>query len=565
MRMSNSFFITRKEDPKDEENESTKLLIRSGMIFRNDSGIYSYLPMGLKVLENIKKIVRDEFEKNSNASEVLMPSLVSSNVFKDSERGQLFNKEIFNIKGRNNKLYSLCATHEELFAMLVKGKIESYKDLHFTLYQISNKYRDESKTKYGLVRKKEFYMADAYSFDADEGGLDISYDKMYLTFNNIFRRIGIDTLVCASDPMSMNGSASEEFQVISEYGDNKIVKCTNCSYCTNIEFANSYDKYKREEVQLFEKKLVKVKSLDELNIDEDKIIKSVVLKDGEKYKMILLRGNSKINVFKLEKLLNSDKLEVPTEYELEKIGTHPTSIGPIGSTMEIIADNEIKSLTNAVCGANKKGFYYINVNPGIDFKINRYADIKLFDEKSLCPKCKSKADILSGIEVGQIFKLDNNYSKKYDLKYTNEINEEEYVYMGSYGIGLDRCIDAIVETHHDEKGIIWPMSVSPYKVAIVVINMDDRESYKYAKKLYDKLNSLGIDALIDDRYETVGVKFNDIDLIGIPLRITVGQKYESGYVEFKKRDSEKSTDIKTTDIINVIIDEVDNGGYYEKE
>lgn len=565
MRMSNSFFITRKEDPKDEENESTKLLIRSGMIFRNDSGIYSYLPMGLKVLENIKKIVRDEFEKNSNASEVLMPSLVSSSVFKDSERGPLFNKEIFNIKGRNNKLYSLCATHEELFAMLVKGKIESYKDLHFTLYQISNKYRDESKTKYGLVRKKEFYMADAYSFDADEGGLDISYDKMYLTFNNIFRRIGIDTLVCASDPMSMNGSASEEFQVISEYGDNKIVKCTNCSYCTNIEFANSYDKYKREEVQLFEKKLVKVKSLDELNIDEDKIIKSVVLKDGEKYKMILLRGNSKINVFKLEKLLNSDKLEVPTEYELEKIGTHPSSIGPIGSTMEIIADNEIKSLTNAVCGANKKGFYYINVNPGIDFKVNRYADIKLFDEKSLCPKCKSKAEILSGIEVGQIFKLDNNYSKKYDLKYTNEINEEEYVYMGSYGIGLDRCIDAIVETHHDEKGIIWPMSVSPYKVAIVVINMDDRESYKYAKKLYDKLNSLGIDALIDDRYETVGVKFNDIDLIGIPLRITVGQKYESGYVEFKKRDSEKSTDIKTTDIINLVIDEVDNGGYYEKE
>ncbi len=558
MKLSSDFFITRKEVPKDEETITSKLLIKSGMIFKNDNGIYTYLPMGIKVLENIKKIIKDEMIKNCNASEILMPSLVSSNVYNDSERSSLFNEEIFQINGRGNKKYSLCATHEELFTMLVKNKIDSYKDLHFTLFQISNKFRDEVRTKYGLVRKKEFYMADAYSFDADEGGLDISYDKMYLTFNNIFKQMGIDTLVCNSDPMSMNGTSSEEFQVVCDYGDNEIVKCDNCSYCTNIEYANSYDKYKRGETKLFEKNLVKVKDIKELNIDEDSIIKSVIIKVKGVYKMLLLRGSYQINGYKLYKLFKTTNIEFPNDDELEKIGTCLGYIGPISSTMEIIADNEIKSMTNGVCGANKKGFYYINVNPGIDFKISKYSDLKLFDENSLCPKCKSKAKILKGVEVGHIFKLDTNYSKKYDLKYTDEMNTEQYVYMGSYGIGLDRCMDAIVLSHHDDKGIIWPMSVAPYKVAIVIINMNDRDSYKYGKKLYDKLNSLNIDTILDDRYDTVGVKFNDIDLMGIPIRITIGQKYQNGFVELKLRNEEKSTDIEVNNIVSRIIDEIDN-------
>ncbi len=554
MKMSNDFFITRKEIPKDEETSASKLLVKSGMIFKNENGIYSYLPMGLKVLENIKNIIRKEMKEICNANEVLMPSLVSRNIFENSGRSQLFNEEIFNIDGRNNKQYSLCSTHEELFAMIVKTKIESYKDLHFTLFQISNKYRDELRTKYGLVRKKEFCMADAYSFDADESGLDISYDKMYLTFNNIFKQMGIDTLVCNSDPMSMNGTSSEEFQVVCDYGDNEIVKCDNCSYCTNIEYANSYDKYKRGETKLFEKNLVKVKDIKELNIDEDSIIKSVIIKVKGVYKMLLLRGSYQINGYKLYKLFKTTNIEFPNDDELEKIGTCLGYIGPISSTMEIIADNEIKSLVNGVCGANKKGFYYINVNPGIDFKISKYSDLKLFDENSLCPKCKSKAKILKGVEVGHIFKLDTNYSKKYDLKYTNEVNEEEYVYMGSYGIGLDRCIDAIVEQNHDEKGIIWPMNVAPYKVAIVVINMDDRESYKYAKKLYDRLNDLNIDTILDDRYESVGTKFNDMDLIGIPIRITIGKKIVEHLVELKKRNSEEVTDISIFDVLYKVQD-----------
>lgn len=555
MRMSDAFFITRKELPNEESSLSTKLLIKSGMIYKNDNGIFSYLPMGLKVLKNVEKIVREEFNKNK-AQELLMPSLVPSEIFKSENRNNIFDKELFNFKGRNNKEYSLCPTHEELFAMVVRNRINSYRDLHFTLFQISSKFRDEINTKYGLVRKKEFYMADAYSYDTDESGLDISYDKMYQTFNNIFKRLNIDTLVARSDPSLMNGTESEEFQVVCEYGDNEIVRCTNCSYCTNIEYAYSYDKYKREDIDIKTKKLVKE---EEINLkDKSNFIKSIVVKLDESYKMLLLKGNAEINLYKLYKVLKTDKIEFPNEYELDKIGTNINYVGPISATMEIIADNEVKSMFNAICGSNKKGYYYINVNPGVDYKVNRYVDIKLFDKNSLCPRCKSKAEIFNCVEVGQIYKLDTNYSKTYDLKYSDETNTLQYVYMGSYGIGLDRCIDAIVEKHHDENGIIWPIDVSPYKVAIVVLNVDDSESFKYAKKLYEKLQDLKIDTLLDDRRDNIGVKFNDIDLIGIPIRITIGSKLESGFVELKLRNNEKSTDIETTTVITRILDEIDN-------
>lgn len=553
MKMSNNFFITRKELPNDEITNASKFLIKSGMIYKNDNGIYSYLPMGLKVLKNIKKIVREEM-KNNNIDELLMPSLIPMDLINENTQIPFIN-EIFHVNG-NNKKYYLCPTYEDLFAMIVKNRINSYKDLHFTLFQINSKFRDEEKTKYGLVRKKEFYSADAYSFDADEGGLDISYDKMYLIFNKIFKRLEIDTIVCNSDPMSLNGTTSEEFQALCEYGDNQIVKCTNCNYSTNIEYASSFDKYKREDVKLFERRKIKTKNIDELDIDKNNIINATILKIDGKYKMILLKNDSILNIHKLYKIFKCKSIKHLEEAELEKIGTCSSFVGPINCTMEVIADNEIKSISNAVVGANKKDEYYVNVNPGIDFKVSKYCDIKLFDENSLCPKCKSKAQILKGVEVGHIYKLETNYSKKYDLKYSNEINELEYVHMGSYGIGLDRCIDAIVESHHDEKGIIWPMEVSPYKVAIVIINVNDRETYKYANKLYEKLQNLKIDTILDDRKETVGVKFNDIDLMGIPIRITIGRRLEEGYVEFKLRNEDTSHDIESTLIIDKIISEI---------
>lgn len=551
MRMSNYFFMTRREFPSDEESISSKLLVKSGMVYKNDSGVYTYLPLGFKVLENIKKIVREEMT-NNNAIELLMPCLIPNDLLKDSGRSKSFNEEVFNIKSRTDKEYSLCPTHEDLFAMVARDKINSYRDLHFTLFQISNKFRDELKPQYGLVRKKEFYMADAYSFDANDGGLDISYDKMYQTFTRIFKRLNLNILVPRANPLSMNGTESEEFQAICDYGDNKIIKCKSCSYCTNIEYAYSYDKYKKENIEIKQKKLVRK---EELNLNDD-FIKSIIIKVDNKYKMVLLKNNAQVNIYRLNKLFDTENIEMPTEDELTALGTVNHFVGPINMDMEIIADNEVKTLANAVCGSNKDGLYYTNVNPGIDFKVDRYADIKLFDNNSLCPRCKSECDILNGVEVGHIFKLEDNYSKLYDLKYSNEINELEYVHMGSYGIGLDRCINAIVESHHDEKGIIWPMEVSPYKVAIVVINVNNRESFDFSKRLYNKLNSVGIDTLLDDRKENPGVKFNDMDLIGIPIRITIGQKFENGYVEFKLRNSDTSTDVSTENIINKVIEEV---------
>ncbi len=551
MRMSNYFFITRRTFPSDEESISSKLLVKSGMIYKNDNGIYTYLPFGFKVLENIKKIIREEMTRN-NAIELLMPCLISNDILKENGRSKSFDEEVFNINSRSNKSYLLCPTHEDLFAMVARSRINSYRDLHFTLFQISNKFRDEIKTKYGIVRKKEFYMADAYSFDANDGGLDISYDKMYQTFTRIFSRLNLNILVPRANPLSMNGTESEEFQAICDYGDNKIVKCKSCSYCTNIEFATSYDKYKKENIDINPVILVKK---EDLKLNDD-FIKSIIIKIDGKFKMILLKNNAQVNIFRLSKLFNTDDIQMPTEEELASLGTVNHFIGPVNMDMEIIADNEVKSISNAVCGSNKEGFYYTNVNPGIDFKVNKYADIKLFDSNSLCPKCKSKCDILNGIEVGHIFKLEDNYSKLYDLKYSDEVNELEYVHMGSYGIGLDRCINAIVESHHDEKGIIWPMDVSPFKVAIVVINVNDKSAFDYAKKLYDKLNSSGIDTLFDDRKESPGVKFNDLDLIGIPIRITIGQKFEKGYVEFKLRKNESSTDISKDDIVDKIIETI---------
>ena len=556
--LSNSFFITRREVPKDEKTLGAKLLIQSGMIYKNDVGVYTYLPIGLKVVNNISKIIREEMER-INAQEVLMPSLVSSDIFKCSSRLDIFDTERFNFKDKNNKELTLCPTHEELFAMLAKNKIQSYKDLHFSLFQISNKFRDEYHPEYGLIRKKEFYMADAYSFDANDGGLDISYDKMFQVFRHVFDRIGINTIVVNASADDMNGLSSEEFQVISEYGDNEVVKCTTCSFTQNREDAvcknyNTIDNVKLKTMELVKTPNVKtIKEVSEFfECESNKVIKSLIIKVDESYKMILLRGESELNVLKLRKLLKTKNIEIPSEQDLERIGTSAGYVGPINSTMEIIADTEVKYMMNAICGANKNNYHYKNVIPGRDFRVNRYADLKLFDENSVCPKCKGKCEIIKGIEVGHIYKLGDSYSQDYALKYTDETNMINYVHMGSYGIGIDRCIGTIVEQNHDDRGIVWPLSIAPYKVAIVIANVNDKDAYKYANELAERLESLGIETLVDDRKDSIGVKFTDIDLIGIPIRVTVGNQYSEGRVEIKLRDGDILYTVGTGEVLKRI-------------
>ena len=556
--LSKSFLITRREIPKDEKTLGAKLLLQSEMVYKNDNGIYSYMPFGLRVVNNISKIIREEMERIT-AEEVLMPSLVNEDIFKCSSRLDIFDNERFIFRDRNDKELTLCPTHEELFSILAKNKIQSYKDLHFSLFQISNKFRDEFHSEYGLIRKKEFYMADAYSFDANDGGLDISYDKMFQAFSRIFDKIGINTIVVNASADDMNGLSSEEFQVISEYGDNEVVKCTNCSFTRNREDVVCKNISTIDNVKLKNMELVKtpnartVKEVsDFLECDTNSIIKSLIVKVDESYKMILLRGESELNLIKLYKILKTRNIEIPSEQDLERIGTYAGYVGPINSTMQIIADNEVKYMMNGICGANKKNYHYKNVVPGRDFRVNKYADLKLFDENSVCPKCKSKCEIIHGIEVGHIFKLGDSFSQDYSLKYTDESNMINYVHMGSYGIGIDRCVGTIVEQNHDDRGIIWPLSVAPYKVGIIIVNVNDVDAYKYAFDLGNKLDEVGIDCVVDDRKDGVGVKFADLDLIGIPIRVTVGNSFKDGKVEIKLRDEDNLNFVNASEVVSEI-------------
>lgn len=547
MKLSSSFFITRRENPKDETILASKLLVRSGMVIKNSNGIYSYLPMGLKVLENIKKIIRYEM-KDIHAEEVLVPVMGN---YTETD----FGLEEFNFLDRNDTRLKLFSSAKELFAYLASSQVKSYKDLHFSLYQINHNFRDEEHVEYGLIRKKEFYTLEAYSFDADEGGEDVSYDKMYLAFKKIFNKLGLDTIVVKGN----EGQLCEEFQVISPEGDNKVVRCTHCTYASNLDDASSSTITTMKQVAYKELELIKtpgqksIKDLSEhLDVFPSRILKSLVIKVDGKLKMILLKGDSSLNVKKLKQLFKTNNIKIPTIYELEKLGTSVGYIGPIGLDIEVIADNEVKSMNNFICGSNRTNYHYKNANYGRDFKINKFADLKLFDDHSLCPKCKNECEILDGIEVGQITKLGKKYSKDLKISYMDEINKRQYAHVGCYSIGLDRVISAIVERHNDEKGIIWPINVAPYKVGIIVSNVNDSEISKYANGLYEKLENLNIDTILDDRKESIGIKFNDLELMGIPVIVVVGNKLEKNIVEVQIRETSESKDVKTNKIIEYI-------------
>ena len=547
MKLSSSFFITRRENPKDETILASKLLVRSGMVIKNSNGVYSYLPMGLKVLENVKKIIRDEM-KDIHAEEVLVPVIGN---YTETD----FGLEEFNFLDRNDNRLKLYSSSKELFSYLASSQVRSYKDLHFSLYQINHNFRDEEHVEYGLIRKKEFYTLEAYSFDADEGGEDVSYDKMYLAFKKIFNKLGLDTIVVKGN----EGQLCEEFQVISPEGDNKVVRCTQCTYASNLDDASSSTITTMKQVAHRELELIKtpgqksIKDLSEyLDVFPSRILKSLIVKVDGKLKMILLKGDSALNVKKLKNLFKTNNIKIPTIYELEKLGTSVGYIGPIGLDIEVIADNEVKSMNNFICGSNRTNYHYKNANYGRDFKINKFADLKLFDDHSLCPKCKNECEILDGIEVGQITKLGKKNSKELQISYMDEINKRQYAHVGCYSIGLDRVISAIVEKHNDEKGIVWPVNVAPYKVGIIISNVNDSEISKYANGLYDKLENLDIECILDDRKESIGIKFNDLELMGIPVIVVVGNKLEKNIVEVQIRETSESKDVKTNKIIEYI-------------
>ena len=563
MKLKNSFFYTIREDAKDEESISGNLLTRAGMIKKTSSGVYTFMPLGFKVLKNIENIVREEMDE-INSSELLMPALIQEDVYKSANRLESFGNSMFKLKDRNNKNYCLGPTHEELFTMVSKNKVKSFKDLPFSLYQIQTKYRDEARPRYGLIRVREFIMKDAYSFDKDLNGLDVSYNNMYNSYKKIFTRMGIDYRVVKADTGTMGGLLSEEFQAITDIGEDTLVFCENCDFASNLEVCESIVSNKESAEKKLEKDLIEtpnVKSIEDvsnfLNEAPSKMVKSLIYNIDNKLYLILVKGDAEVNLTKLSKLMNTQNINMATDEEIYKLDTVKGFIGPIDLNIPIIMDSEVSTMVNFVVGANKKDYHYKNVNID-DFNVEIISDIRNVKEGDMCPKCASKLKFKKGIEIGNTFKLGTKYSECLGLTYTDTDNTLKPVVMGCYGIGIGRCLSAIVEQNNDEKGIIWPMNIAPFKVAIVIVDINNEEQLEAANHLYKEFKEAKIDVVLDDRNERAGVKFNDMDLIGIPIRITIGKKIDEHICELKLRNSDNIDEISIFDVLYKVQDIIED-------
>ena len=556
MKLKGSYFYTLRENSKDEDSVSGNLLVRSGMIKKVSAGMYMYLPMGLRVLDKIKKIVKEEMDK-TGAQELLMPSLIPQEVYESCGRLEAFGNSMFRLNDRTNKPMCLGPTHEELFTIAAKSMVRSYKDLPFNLYQDADKFRDEARPRYGLIRVKEFFMKDAYSFDANEEGLDESYNKMARAYNNIFDRCGINYKVCRADTGAMGGSLSEEYQAITDIGEDTVVLCDKCDFSSNLEVCKFI-----KENQVEEKKELKMvetpnqESIEEvssfLNIDVKKTVKALLMNVDNKLVVLFIRGDRELQEAKVCKLLGVSEINFADDELIQSSNAVPGYTGPIDLNAKIVIDEEILNMTNFVVGANREGYHYINANI-TDFKYDLVGDIVNPLEGDKCPCCKGNLYFKKGIEIGNLFKLGTKYSEKLGLTYLDEENKEQYVTMGCYGIGIGRVLASLVEQHNDEAGMILPLSIAPYSVAIVPIITKDEACMTYANNIYDELMNLGIDTLMDDRDERPGVKLNDMDLIGIPIRLEVGPRdLALNKVTLVRRDTKEKIIIDANEAIEEI-------------
>lgn len=556
MKLSNSFFYTLREDAKDEDSRSGNLLVRSGMIKKSSAGIYMLMPMGKRVLKKIEDIVREEMDK-AGSQELLMPSMILEDVYVKSGRREVFGSNMFTLKDRYQKDYVLGPTHEELFAIAASMKGKSYKDFPYNLYQIQTKYRDETRPRYGLIRVREFIMKDAYSFDIDLDGLHTSYMKMFHAYENIFDRLSLNYKIVKADTGAMGGLLSEEFQAICEIGEDVVVGCEHCDFSSNMEITEVVDE--GDVSSETEKTLQMVETPNAKTIEEvaaffhkepKDFVKTLLYQvDGKEIVAFLVRGDRELNEAKACKLLDANGLELASFADVERITKAKVGFaGPVHlEGVRIIMDRQITHMKNFIVGANQSDYHYTNVNLK-DFHADMVGDITSVTDGDKCPKCGAKLTFDKGIEVGNTFKLGTKYAKSLNLQYLDSNNQLQPVVMGSYGIGLERCMAAIVEQHNDASGIIWPKAVAPYQVAIVIVSMKDETQVKAANDLYEMLQSQGVEVLLDDRSERPGVKFKDMDLIGIPFRITVGRGISKGNVEFKIRGETDSVNVLFTEI-----------------
>ncbi len=551
MRLSKYLLPTLREVPAEAEIESHKLMLRAGMMRKLASGVYSYLPLGLKALRNVEKIIKNEME-NADAVELLMPALLPAESYMASGRWEVFGSSMFRLKDRGNRDFCLGPTHEEIFTDTVKNSIKSYKQLPLILYQSQTKYRDEARPRFGVIRSREFVMKDAYSFDVDEKGLDVSYDKMYRAYRKAFDKMELDYIVVDADSGAMGGSGSQEFMVKSDIGEDTIVYCEKCGYSANIEKAQCIaeksddDSKMKDYEKIYTPNSKTIEELTEfLKSNPKYFAKTLIYRADDKFVAVMVRGDRDVNEVKLANHLGAVEVELAAPADVIEI-THAQVgfAGPIGIDIDVLVDNEVANMKNFIVGANETDYHYINVNINKDFTPAFVGDFRNSTPGDKCPHChEGKVKVCKGIEIGHIFKLGKKYTEALECTFLDENGKKAVPIMGCYGIGVNRCIAAIIEQNCDERGIIWPMSVAPFKVIVVSANSKDASQVELADKIYNELKANGIEVLYDDRNERAGVKFNDADLIGIPLRITAGKKSGEGIVEFKERRSGEVTEM----------------------
>lgn len=545
MRLKNQFFYTLREDVKDEETRSGNYLVRSGMIKKVGTGIYLFMPLGLKVLKKIEQIIREEMNK-TGAQELLMPALIPEDYYVQSGRKEVFGHDMFSLKDRYERGYVLGPTHEELFVYAAKEMIHSYKDMPFNIYQIANKYRDEPRPRFGLIRTREFMMKDAYSFDVDDEACEASYQKMFQAYQNIMDRVGLEYKIVRAGTGAMGGDLSEEFQAVTEIGEDTLVLCPNCDYASNLEVSacivdetESYEEEKELEL-VHTPNAGTIKEVAAfLEEDPSQFVKTLIYQVDGKFYACLIPGDRELNEEKLKTLLQAKEVVLADKEDVERITKAKIGFaGPIQLSIPIVMDHHVQMMKNFIVGANQTDYHYKNVNLK-DFKTKKIGDIIEVKEGDLCPKCGAKLTFKKGIECGNTFKLGTKYSESLGLNYLDQNNQLKPVVMGCYGIGLARIMTAVAEQRADEMGIAWPVSIAPYQVALVLINGKDEVQRTVADQLYQIIQSMGFEVLYDDRDERPGVKFKDIELIGIPVKITVGKKAQDGMIEIKKRGQEK--------------------------
>jgi prolyl-tRNA synthetase len=547
MRLSQAFLHTRKEDPKEAEAVSHKLLLRSGMVYPVTGGVYAYLPLGLKVIEKVKKIIEEEMDK-IGAQELLMPHLQPLSLWQKTGRDDTFGQNLFSLCDRKGFKLCLGPTHEEVVTEIAHSQVKSYRDLPLLLYQVQTKFRDEARPRGGILRAREFMMMDAYSFDTEEARLDEVYHEVINAYKQIFQRLELPVVTVEADSGAIGGKESHEFIALNQSGEDRIIYCEGCGYAANEEKAEGVKSDLPAEplYELEELATPDMRTIDEissfLQVPPEKTLKALFYSTEKEIVFAIIRGDLRVNEVKLRHVLGSYRLQLATDEEVRNVGLIPGFASPVGlSEIKIVADDSITKGQNFIAGANKPDFHLKNVNYPRDFRVDLISDIALASAGQGCPCCGKKLNSQQGIELGHVFKLGTIFSESLSASFLDSQGKQRAILMGCYGLGVDRMVAAVIEQNHDGKGIIWPHSISPYQVYLCALGMDNPEVRKESEGLYSDLLRKGAEVLFDDRLEPPGVKFNDADLLGIPLRVTVSPRtLKTKSAEIKRRTSKDS-------------------------